>query len=1061
VGLELAGKYRLVEPVGEGAMGWVYRALHRTLKTDVAVKLMKPASDDPRRQRRFEDEARLASRLSHPHIISVTDYGHTPGGMVYIVSEFIRGKLLSEVLGGDEALPLGRALAIFHQLLAAIEEAHSVGLVHRDIKPDNIMVMPLRSGEDFVKVLDFGIAQLVDIEEGADDPGKAPRHGEAAGTPAYMAPEQIRGDQATPRCDLYSCGLVLYELLTSRPAWTSKTMVEILAQQLHATPVPLRTVAPDMGYPVELERVLERALAKDPHDRYASASDLRGALFTSLEGMRRAKVPCRSCRDRPDTPWSPYCSGCGFRPAHSGAIAADTVTSDASPESPHDPLSEESVTTEPNGDGEVARGSDASTAVTLHGSVQDSEDPRRTTLRLRAKPYLGRDRELREVDRFLASSDTVLEVVGEPGSGKSVLLKRIAGKVAGRFVRVGADPSLVRTPWYPIRRAVAQVLGLGSESPEPSVLRRRAIGAGLVPEDVSGLVDLFGMTRTAEVASSEVRTRETRAAATRALLSSQRARQGYCLMVDDVDQLDGASLRFVQGLAESVVPGSVKLVLTTRRSVLPGDGAHASVYLGPLGLPVLEELASRAVPHHEDSAGLARGLLSRTGGNALCVDQALLLVAGGGTLPDGDLREVVRARVAHLSEPGLRLLQTLCITGDRAKIHLVMKLLPDAVELAQAIEELTAAGFVGKEGGRLEMSSSTLASVVRDLTDPGTRQSINRELYRRLRAQGAGVIERARHAADANLGSEALELLLEAGEVAGFWLDDEGASAHYRRALDIARWDLLLGEEDELLPLISLKLGDSLRRSGHYLASEMTYKEALAISARHPTLRARLQRGLAKLLVERGLPDEGLGAMRLAMTQAQGADSAALVSEMYVDLSDVLGRLGRHESAAHELDEGISLVTGGDGAQSTSPPRGFWKLLARAAEAHSALDDLPRSVEMASLALHHAEREQSLVGQARGHLALARLCDEHDQLGLIDEHCSEALAAFKRLGDRRSVAECLLLLASNHPGRRPDLAHQALDLAQQIHWTDGVGEALRLRSRPHPDDAHGMQKPSD
>jgi len=571
------------------------------------------------------------------------------------------------------------------------------------------------------------------------------------------------------------------------------------------------------------------------------------------------------------------------------------------------------------------------------------------------------------------------------------------------------------------------------------------MAAGLVAEDVPGLVDLFGMARTAEAAVPEVRARETRSAALRALLSSETAREGYCLMFDDVDEYDGASLRFVQSLAQSVVPGTVKVVLTTRKPLLPGDGAHASIYLGPLSLPALEALAAQAAPQHHDHAHLARSLLSRTGGNALHVDQALALLAQGGGLLDGDLREVVRARITLLSEPALRLLQTLCIIGDCAHNHLLLKLLPDAVEFAHGIKELTRAGYVTKDGDLLEVTSPTLATVVRDLTEHSVGQAINRQLYQRLFAHGAGVIERARHAAEAQLGEEALDLLLQAGELASFWLDDEGAAVHFRRALNIARWELLMGEEDERLPLISLKLGNALRCSGHYLAAEVTYKEALAACARYPLLRARLQSGMAKLLVQRGLTEEGLGAMRLALTQAHATESTALISEMYVDLSDMLSGLGRTESAAAEFDEAIALVTSGDGAHTAVPPRGFWKLMARAAEVHRKLADVPRALEMASLALQHAQREQSLVGQAQSHLLLARFNDEPRQRDQFDDHYASAVAAFKRLGDRRSVAECLLLQASRFPGRRPELLAQALELSQQIDWTDGVNEALRLR----------------
>ncbi len=229
VGSTLASKYRLVELIGTGAMGRVYRAQHLALESEVAVKLLNPElAGDPQTVRRFQTEARAASRLRHPNTIQILDFGQSDTGILFLVMVYLRGRTLANVIEEERMTPR-RIRDLLGQALAALDEAHAMGVVHRDFKPENIFIEMLRTGKEHVKVLDFGIAKL----RGEADPNLTSR-GAVCGTPEYMSPEQIRGEELDARSDVYAAGVVLYEMLTgTRPFETHGAVIEIL--QAHLT----------------------------------------------------------------------------------------------------------------------------------------------------------------------------------------------------------------------------------------------------------------------------------------------------------------------------------------------------------------------------------------------------------------------------------------------------------------------------------------------------------------------------------------------------------------------------------------------------------------------------------------------------------------------------------------------------------------------------------------------------------------------------------------------------------------------------------------------------------
>ena len=290
VGHVLADRYRLLKLIGEGGMGSVYQAEHITIGRKLAIKVLAPEyCDSPEVVARFLQEARTASMLHHEHIVDITDFGYTKQGLAFLTMEYLEGEDLATLLQREGRQPWARLRRMILQVCRALHAAHEKGIVHRDMKPDNCFRIKRGGNHDFIKILDFGIAKVIaDGQFGSreDKPKMATEAGTLLGTPEYMAPEIARDQKADARVDVYSLGILMYEMLTGSVPFKGHTFMATVAMQMVDEPDPPSLRCPEASIPPEIEHVILIALRKDPADRYQSVHELAEALIDADRALR-------------------------------------------------------------------------------------------------------------------------------------------------------------------------------------------------------------------------------------------------------------------------------------------------------------------------------------------------------------------------------------------------------------------------------------------------------------------------------------------------------------------------------------------------------------------------------------------------------------------------------------------------------------------------------------------------------------------------------------------------------------------------------------------------------
>ncbi len=279
IGQTIDGRYEIIQRCGEGGMGVVYQAKHVVLGKPLAMKVLRAdVSKDDEIITRFRQEAQSASAIGSPHIIDISDFGQLPDGSTYFVMEFLDGQELTSLIEDDEAISNQRAVKIAMQLCDALGAAHDAGIVHRDMKPDNVFLIRRMGDDDFVKVLDFGIAKV----GGANS--KLTKAGQVFGTPHYMSPEQCAGQAVDRRTDIYALGVILYEMVCGQVPFDADNLMGILTKHIYEQPIPPHTLPPPVNVDPGLEAVILKCLSKSTDTRYQTMAEVKADLAQVARG---------------------------------------------------------------------------------------------------------------------------------------------------------------------------------------------------------------------------------------------------------------------------------------------------------------------------------------------------------------------------------------------------------------------------------------------------------------------------------------------------------------------------------------------------------------------------------------------------------------------------------------------------------------------------------------------------------------------------------------------------------------------------------------------------------
>jgi eukaryotic-like serine/threonine-protein kinase len=1018
LGVTVGGKFVLREVIGAGAMGTVYRADQITLGRTVAVKILNAnlARDDSM-VKRFHQEARAASRLNHPNTISIIDFGQTAEGLLYLVMEFVRGRTMTEVIRQDYPLPQARLVDIGCQVLAGLHEAHSQGVIHQDIKPDNVLVERLRTGGDLVKIADFGIARLRD-----DEPHQRDGAPVICGTPEYMAPEQIRGQPVDARSDVYSAGVLLYEIVTGERPF-SGGQNEVLRAHLTETPQRPSERRRELAIPAHLEAVVMRSLAKDPADRFESAAEFRSELEASISTVRTVGTACPSC-STPLPAGALFCSRCGVRVgdarqiATAAAIDVHGLTVERAPVSP---------------------------AALTAQALPDSRFP---------LPFVGRPAELALMERILASRERAraMVVLGPPGIGKSRLCAEAAAraeKSGFRVLTLLPDPTGLAAPWYPIRSAVRALLEL-PEDVSRAALQSTCQSHGLDPADLPGLSELFSLVAPVTGLELAVRRRECAAAALHVLRGTP-ARGPTLLVFEDVDRYDRPSFDLLQRVVQYPGERPVHLLLTAvSGGALESLQGAEILTLEGLDADAVHEAVRRVLGTSPGAADLSARLHHDTAGAPLHIEQTLrYALEGGGAAEGSGLADVIDGRIEGLPPAARRALQAASAFGMESPVTLVAGLLRADEDVRSALDVLVTRGLLLQHEERVVFVHPLLQEVVYAGIPVDARREFHARISETLGQGGAPASITGYHGYAAGGGERVLANLERAGLDAQQAFDDSGAMMHFERAWELARWMVLRGDEDAepAMARLGLVLGESMRFAGDLVGAEGVLRETLERCGTDRVIAARVWRSLGHLAANGWQQlDRGRDHMRTALGHAVRSGDPGLIAEIYMDLANLIQRQGDNRAALDELQEGLLMVTAGEGPKAREAPDITWRMVARLGELALSMGQAQIALSYAEAALYQAERVGSPVGAARSHVLLGDALAALRRVADASRHRVKAIEWMRNLGDRRSTAQLLLTLAETDiQAGAQDQARERLvearSLAAAVDWNDGVEDS--------------------
>jgi serine/threonine-protein kinase len=808
IGGTIADRYEILSLVGVGGMGRVYRALQRSLDREVAVKLIHPhLTGSQVFVQRFMTEALAASRLNHAHIVSIFDFGQmdeAEGGDLYLVMELLAGVSLGNVMQSDGALPFPRIVTILGQTLEALAVAHDSGITHRDMKPDNIFLTPRRGGGDHVKVIDFGIAKL-----GAD--GRVTETGLICGTPAYMAPEQGAGRTLDPRADLYSVGVMMFEMLTGKLPFDGPTPATMMLRHMTESRPDPRKIAPQRGIPDALALACLKALEIEPDRRFSSAEEFQQAL---ARGLRASMLP--------------------------GAFAP-VSRFDSS-----DWMLEETLLAM------SAFGDDATLVAPL--MVQESA-------------LIGRAADLVWARELLEKHEVppAMALIGRSGLGRTRLVEDITTMCAR------AGTAIVPIPLRPGPRAEVGYQGLRSMILRLSGLAAEALLQG----DVPGVTDRWAWTGFRAVFRqapgrlpadpSALRRGAVAALAWAARRATERAEGGRALMVlDDVEHLDRASWLALDDLLRGPPVPRFTVLMTGERSRGGAmDGASTRELRGLSRVEAEQMLARLGGPV----------TLSRSDDDVepLYIDQLYRLDPSEQEGAPATLLDLVAWRVQGLLPAQRRFLLAVAVTGGGPLDRLAL-LLRRPNEADEALQPLIDGGFVRVSEGEVVVTHAMLARAAIAAAPAGATSEMHEVAAEALAVHREQVELRAYHAIRGRADFEAFLMLEEAARMRTTRGDDQGAIAALWTAVHTARAHMARGEVETAstaLNVFGRKLATALANEGSLNMAKAVLDEVLDATAPADASRSLLLEQAAALAQLRGDPEEALLRRREALRLAE------------------------------------------------------------------------------------------------------------------------------------------------------------------------------------------------
>ncbi|MBS1121981.1 MAG: serine/threonine protein kinase [Deltaproteobacteria bacterium] len=1009
VGRVLGDKFKLTACIGIGGSGAVFKADQMALGRTVAVKILnEDLSADTRMIKRFRDEAMSASRLNHPNCVSIIDYGQSSDGLLYLAMEFVKGPTLTQLLVAENPLAVHRVIDIIMQALAGIEEAHLAGVVHADLKADNIILDQRRAGVDTVKIVDFGIARLVTGGRDAEDRS-------ISGTPEYMAPEVIGGAPPSFASDIYAVGIILYELLAYKTPFFAGSTTEILANHLKAMIPSLASRREQV--PPELDAIVAKALAKHPANRFASASEMRDTLAKLQPRARPASTTdkCFAC-GASCTPSFKFCPECGAprqRVSKPFEIQQPPITSELLP----------------------------------LAFIGRQHELAALLQHMRSLPNGGTGR---------APAPVGLLVMGLEGSGRSALLRHAydhVGQEARTIYQIGPDPSGLAAPFYPIRSLLAAVLQLPPVSSELE-LRDAVLSVGLNERDIPGIAQLFGHPTSLLELEPPVRRREMVWSTLRAL--ERAAAQGPMAVVcEDIDRFDHPSLEILRRateVTELALPPIIMTSTTVFGSQWPATVPRLEV--GPLEARDLTSMVSRLQDGGVRGVPPPQLLFEVTRAYPGHIEHVVRYLLEGGRAEDTNvsLPDLIAARLSMLKQSTRDVLQAAAVLGVEPQLDLLRQMLPgDSLETA--LTDAERSGLLGHDpSGELTFTSRLVRDIVYDATPADVRRSLHASAASAVEALSPDVALLGHHHDLAGHAKDAIPLLRRAGDHAAEQLDDVGAGQFYYRALVAVRQAVQSGEDDTAegqFVQLSVRLADVLRTRGETALARGVLAEARDWSG-VPMLVSLIDRASASIALSEGDVDGSIVALRRGVGRAISTGDMNLVCELYLDLSTALLRAGDPDTALHELIECIDLATLGEGFTAIHGPEPFWRILRAQAQMVDTAGDSYKALRLAEAALFHAQRVRSRLGAARVQQLLAQLCDKVGLGGKAERYRVQAINEMRSLGDRRATAELLL---NDTPARSAVVVssriNDAMQLTKEIGWVEGHERAKR-KSIPPP-----------